>query len=350
MRFLLTLWLLSLMAMANMEIYPKKECELFNNMKHTKNRGHEVLKLDRPYIMLKHHKGQYLLKVEGATPVQRWVSDDCLTLRPLRDSPLYGKTTQSSKQKVVKKSVNIEDELSRADNNMVNNPQKPKRYPSKTRTSSKQNLLALSWHNAFCETHRYKKECKRGLGSLIRSKPAEKSFVLHGLWPQPRHNVYCNVSSDERYLDKNKKWHKLKSLGLSSSTKSALKAVMPGFSSNLHKHEWIKHGTCYGMDADHYYADAVSLVKQVNGSALGKFFTQNIGKRVTLKQVQMLADKSFGRGTGNRVTLQCKGGLVTELWLYLGSGSDDLATLLKRGKSTRSRCKESGRVTSPMRS
>ncbi|MDQ7084316.1 MAG: hypothetical protein Q9M36_05020 [Sulfurovum sp.] len=26
---------------------------------------------------------------------------------------------------------------------------------------SSENLLALSWQNAFCETHRYKKECKR---------------------------------------------------------------------------------------------------------------------------------------------------------------------------------------------
>jgi ribonuclease T2 len=214
---------------------------------------------------------------------------------------------------------------------------------NKKRTSSKQNLLALSWHNAFCETHRYKKECKRGLGSLIRSKSSEKSFVLHGLWPQPRHNVYCNVSSNDRYIDKNKKWHKLKSLGLSSSTKSALKSVMPGFNSNLHKHEWIKHGTCYGTNADQYYADAVSLVRQVNSSALGKFFTENIGKKITLREVQTLADKSFGRGAGNRVSLQCNRGLVTELWLHLGSGSDDLATLLKRGKSTRSRCK-GGRI------
>ena len=347
MRLLLLLWVFTFSLMANMDIYPKSECELFNNLKHTKNRGHEVLKLDRTYEMLKHHKGQYLVKVEGATPAQRWVNDDCLTLRPLRDSPLYPGNKKTVTQKPVSKkntslykSISIADELSRADKNMAKKSQKSF---NKKRTSSKQNLLALSWHNAFCETHRYKKECKRGLGSLIRSKPSEKSFVLHGLWPQPRHNVYCNVSSNDRYIDKNKKWHKLKSLGLSSSTKSALKSVMPGFSSNLHKHEWIKHGTCYGTNADQYYADAVSLVRQVNSSALGKFFTENIGKKITLREVQKLADKSFGRGAGNRVALQCNRGLVTELWLYLGSGSDDLSTLLKRGKSTRSRCK-SGRI------
>jgi len=340
MRFLLLPLLFSLFATANMDIYPKKECQLFNNLKHTKNRGHVVLKLDRPYEMLKHHKEQYLVKVEGATPPQRWVDDDCLSLRPLRGTPIYEAMHTKRVKPTVKKEVTIKEELKSVDKKMA---KKPKNSFTKERTSSKQNLLALSWHNAFCETHRYKKECKRGLGSLIRSKPSEKSFVLHGLWPQPRHNVYCNVSSNDRYLDKNKKWHKLKSLGLSSSTKSALKSVMPGFNSNLHKHEWIKHGTCYGTNADVYYADAVSLVKQVNSSALGKFFSKNIGKKITLRQVQTLADKSFGRGAGNRVSLQCNRGLVTELWLYIGSGSDDLATLLKRGKPTRSRCK-GGRI------
>jgi ribonuclease T2 len=163
------------------------------------------------------------------------------------------------------------------------------------------------------------------------------------LWPQPRSNVYCNVSRKEIELDKRKQWKRLPSLKLKSEVKEALSKMMPGFASGLHKHEWIKHGTCYGTDANKYYADAISFVCQVNDSALGKFFTQNIGKRISLREVQTLADKSFGRGSGKRITLQCKGGLVTELWLNLGSGSQDLATLLQRGKPHYSRCK-GGRI------
>lgn len=72
MRFLLLSWLLTFSLLANMDLYPSKECELFNNLKHTQNRGDEVLQLDRTYEMLKHHKGQYLLKVEYATPSQRF--------------------------------------------------------------------------------------------------------------------------------------------------------------------------------------------------------------------------------------------------------------------------------------
>jgi ribonuclease T2 len=242
----------------------------------------------------------------------------------------------STSKPVAKQRVSIEDELNKADANMAKKPQK---HFTKKTTSSKQNLLALSWHNAFCETHRYKKECKRGLSDLLKRKMSDTQFVLHGLWPQPRNNVYCNVERDFIEADKRKRWRDLPCLALDDDVEKELEKIMPGFSSELHKHEWVKHGTCYGTDANTYYRDAINLVKQINTSALGKFFTQNIGKRITLREVQTLADKSFGRGTGSRVTLQCNRGMVTELWLNLGSGSKDLATLLKRGKPKKSRCK-----------
>jgi ribonuclease T2 len=356
MRFLLLALLLPLLAMANMDLYPSKECELFNNLKHTKNRGHEVLKQDRTYEMLKHHKGQYLLKVEYATPVQRWVDDNCLTLRPLRHSPLYAanrtKTVEETKATKVLSTISIEDELSLAEKNIAKMPKKRvertkhfqnSKHYKKQNTSSKQNLLALSWHNAFCETHRYKKECKRGLGDLLKRKASETQFVLHGLWPQPRTNVYCNVDSDLKNLDKNKRWRDLPCLALDEEVEDTLEKVMPGFSSDLHKHEWVKHGTCYGAEANEYYADAIKLISQVNNSSIGQYFTQNIGKRVSINKIRQLADKEFGAGTGNRITLQCKKGLVTELWLNLGSGGTDLATLLRKGKKVNSRCKK-GRI------
>ncbi len=340
MRFLLLSLLLTYMASANMEIYPKKECELFNNLKHSQNRGHEVLKMDRAYEMLKHHKAQYLVKVEGATPPQRWVDDDCLSLRPLRGTPIYNAMHSTATKPTVKKTINIEDELSKADTNMAKKT--PKKF-EKSMPSSKQNLLALSWHNAFCETHRYKKECKRNAGSLFRSKKRETAFVLHGLWPQPHNRFYCNVSHTLIEADKRKHWREIPSLGLDNTVKKELAEMMPGFASGLHKHEWVKHGTCYGKDVNGYFADAVSLVNQVNRSVLGIFFTKNIGKRVSLKQIQLLADKAFGQGAGRRVALQCKKGMITELWFYLGSGSTDMATLLQNGKPTYSRCK-GGRI------
>ncbi len=304
---------LTLSLVAREEVFATKECLAFNNMKHTTNTHHVILDTSRKYTILKHHKGQNLILIKGEQPAQRWVDDEC-----------FSKTEHTQKQV--------------HNNDSVDAYIKRETQLSRSVISQKQNLLVLSWHNAFCETHRYKKECKRTLFPFGEGKYKEKHFVLHGLWPQPKGTQYCGVSTYEKNLDKHKQWHKLSSLNLSPDLKSRLKKVMPGFSSNLHKHEWVKHGTCYSTDANAYYEDAVNLTEQFNASKVGQFFQKHMGQRVTLQQVRALFDRSFGQGTGKRVEMKCKKGLITELWLHLGSGSNDLATLLKRGKQTRSYC------------
>ena len=326
--------LLSSVMFARFDAKPSQTCEAFNNMKHTKNTHHVVLDTARDYTILKHHKGQNLVLIKGEQPAQRWVDDSCF-------SKVKKHTNKDDVSRTSYNVINIEDELTAAAINMA----KPKHTKKYEKTNiSKQNLLTLSWHNAFCETHRYKKECKRGLLSGLRKKYSESHFVLHGLWPQPRSKMYCGVSKKHVGMDKHKQWNRLPDLGLSSATKEALKNVMPGFNSNLHKHEWFKHGTCYGTDAEQYYLDAVNLVTQVNDSKVGMFFMKNIGKSVTLKQVRHLFDSSFGVGAGKHVEMKCKGGLLTELWLHIGSGTgqdtDRLSDLIKDGKLTRSRCQK----------
>jgi ribonuclease T2 len=331
MNKIITLLLICTYTFARFDAYPSQECEAFNDMKHKKNSHNIHLDTNIKYTVMRHHKGQNLILVKGEQPAQRWVDDECFSKKSIKESTAI---------KPKGNALNINDELRLAENNMAQSKH-TKKYEGKT--SAKQNLLALSWHNAFCETHRYKKECKRSLLSRSKTKKSEQSFVLHGLWPQPRSNSYCNVSSASKHLDKGRQWRDLPSLSLEPKTEEALAVVMPGYASSLHKHEWIKHGTCYGTEANKYYSDAISLINQVNNSALGEFFTKNIGNKITLTQVQTVANKEFGRGAGNRVELRCKNGLVTELWLHLGSGSDDIATLLQKGKQTRSRCKQ-GRI------
>ncbi len=318
------LMLFTAVLLARQEAFPSQVCPAFNNMKHSKNTHAVYLDTTQKYTILRYHKGQALVLIKGEQPAQRWVDGDCF----LKKSKSVNATPSKSEV------INIDDELRSASVNMSNDSN----HHTVNQNIATNNLLALSWHNAFCETHRYKKECKRGMLSFGKSSYREKHFVLHGLWPQPRSNVYCNVSQKELNLDKHKQWKRLSALDLSDSVREDLKQVMPGFSSNLHKHEWVKHGTCYGTNANKYYEDAISLVKQINDSKVGNFFKNNIGKRVTLQQVRSLFDRNFGLGTGKRVEMLCKKGLVTELWLHLGSGSDDIATLLKRGKVTRSRC------------
>ncbi len=294
----------TLSLVAREEVFAVKECPAFNNMKHTKNTHNIILDTSSKYTILRHHKGQTLILLKGEQPAQRWVDDTCFP------------------EVKLSKEISLNTDLNKYNNQKI----------------SQKNLLALSWHNAFCETHRSKKECKRPLFSFSSDKYRERHFVLHGLWPQPKNRTYCDVESKVASLDKHRQWNRLPSLDLSDEVKKSLQKVMPGFASNLHKHEWIKHGTCYGTNANRYYEDAIRMVRQVNDSKVGNFFRQNIGKRVTLQQIRAIFNRSFGVGTGKRVELKCEKGLVTELWLHLGARSDDLATLLKQGTQTRSRC------------
>jgi ribonuclease T2 len=146
-------------------------------------------------------------------------------------------------------------------------------------------------------------------------------------------------------LDKRKQWLKLPEPKLSEKIREKLARLMPGYRSGLHRHEWIKHGTCYGKDAEHYFSDALALTEEINQSPVRAFFLKKRGRIVDLPQVRLLFDRVFGKGAGRKVALQCKNGLITELWLDLGGRGSDLGTLLHQGKAMRSRCKR-GRVDS----
>lgn len=360
MKILFYIFVTTTLLLARYEANPSEACEAFNNLKHTKNTNQIILDTSKSYTILKSHKGQKLILLKDVTPAQRWVDESCFDQSKTKTSLSMEKelarlekemkialgsdnkkknVVQSKVTKEMKTPLSMEEELARLEKDMG----KTLRPNHKNISVPKQNILALSWHNAFCETHRNKKECKRGFGSLIRSKSHEEQFVLHGLWPQPRKNVYCNVDKALIYADKNRRWRDLPCLALDDKVEDILEKVMPGYASELHKHEWIKHGTCSGTDVNTYYTKAISLLKQFNNSSIAAFFKASRGKRVTLTQIKKIAQKEFGKGTAKSIAIQCKGGLITEVWLQLGSGSEDLATLLKKGKKLYSRCK-SGRI------
>jgi len=199
-------------------------------------------------------------------------------------------------------------------------------------------LLALTWQPSFCETHSRKKECK----TQTKNRYDATHWSLHGLWPQPRNNAYCGVSDMDKGIDRNKKWHLLAPVKLSQKTATDLAFVMPAVASNLQRHEWIKHGTCYGSDAEDYYSDAIYLTKQINRSIVGKLFNKGVGKRVSLEQVRQHFDKAFGKGAGSKVDMRCdRKGNVSELWINLkGEVKEDttMALLLKNALRAGSSC------------
>ena len=189
---------------------------------------------------------------------------------------------------------------------------------------STNNLLAISWQNAFCQTHKNKRECR----NLKPKDYINTHFTLHGLWPQPRSRVNCKAPSKIK-LDKD--------------LYSELIKYMPAAKNGLFKHEWRKHGSCYGKSASEYVKDSLSLLKQINNSEVQKLFSKNIGKRLTIQEIRYAFDKSFGKGSGRKVKMNCKNGLITELWINLKgeiTPKSDLSELLKGAKRFHGGCKK----------
>jgi ribonuclease T2 len=245
-----------------------KECPAVQSIKKGTNAGNALVSAGQSYVLKGKNKddaSHYLVEVPGAIPEQRWVAVSCGTIQA-------GLATTNEKQPPV----------------------------AAAQTGSSY-ILALSWQPAFCEAHSDKKECK-----FVSADDYEaNNFALHGLWPQPRSNVLCNVSAADKAADDNHRWEKLPAPALSAVTKAALDRVMPGTQSNLERHEWIKHGTCYGSSAEQYYKDAVRLVEAVNASPVQALVSANVGKMIKTADLRAAFDAAFGKGAGIRVRVAC---------------------------------------------
>lgn len=176
-------------------------------------------------------------------------------------------------------------------------------------------ILAVSWEPAFCATNRRKTECR---GETSNSADA-KQLSLHGLWPMRQD--YCGVPDDQRQADRSSDWDSLPEVALSAEGRAVLDKVMPGTQSGLERHEWIKHGTCTKLSPDDYFGTAAALIGELNASAVGALFSQNIGKTLDAETIKAAFDSSFGEGAGDRVKMSCRqvGGtrVISELTIGL---------------------------------
>ena len=204
-------------------------------------------------------------------------------------------------------------------------------------------LLAISWQPAFCQSHQSKLECE----TQTEDRYDATHLSLHGLWPQPRNNAYCNVSDKDRSIDRRKAWHLLDPLGLTEETFVELFISMPGVASHLQRHEWIKHGTCYSDSAETYYKDSLKLINKINDTNVSTLFANNIEKKITAEQIRNAFDEAFGEGSGEKVNVKCNKGLIVELWVNLKgdiNNDDNLSRLLQNAPVVNNISCESGTV------
>ena len=283
-----------------------KDCPAFQSFRKATNPGDIKIVPGHSYPLVAKNAPEashYRVRIEGARPPERWVSVDCGSYN-LQNSGASG-------------------------------------GPSDGRPAEA--VLSLSWEPGFCEGHARKAECaNQSLDNFDATH-----FTLHGLWPQPRRREYCNVSQALIDTDRKRDWQALPEVDLDAATQAHLVTAMPGTQSFLDRHEWIRHGTCYGRgDSQTYFQEALSLLDEVNGSAVQALFAANIGKEITVGEVRTTFDTAFGSGAGDRVRLSCKRDgsrrLITEVTIGLAAqpgDSNKLADLIRASATTDPGCR-----------
>jgi ribonuclease T2 len=305
-----------------------KACPAVVSIKKGTNPDNAATEAGKSYALLGKNKDQathFWLNVPGANPAQRWVAIDCGSANgdKVADAPAAGGGAA-------------------VDTNM--GTVKPKKKPKGAKDGIPFYVLALSWEPAFCEAMKGKAECRNETAASYEAT----HFSLHGLWPQPRANVFCGVDRATAALDDQHQWEQLPEPQLTPATKAALDKVMPGTQSVLQRHEYIKHGTCYPAgNAEQYFKDAIRLADEVNGSVVQKFIAANIGKTIQMSDLRAKFDEAFGAGAGSRVRVSCdKAGRFSELTVGLKGdipSGKGLAELIAASETTDKGC-QSGLV------
>lgn len=217
--------------------------------------------------------------------------------------------------------------------------QAPKPEPATPSTASEQFLiLAASWQPAFCEGAAGRPECRQ----QSRTRFDANHFSLHGLWPT---GEYCGVSSQHEALDRDGRWSALPPVELPAELQKTLAEMMPGSRSQLERHEWIKHGTCFGADQASYYSVATQLLMALNASKVRDLFADNIGKTLTRDQIREAFDDAFGRDAGKRVRIACdddgKRRIISEITIGLWGApgtQPDFGRLIRAARPTDGGC------------
>jgi ribonuclease T2 len=298
---LLGIWPLSVPAEPfSGNLIAERDCPAGISTRHQENPGNVRLAPGETYQVVARNKPlptHYQLRMESAQPKDRWVEVTCGRLAGTQPSQPSASAVQDQPQAVVAPLGDVREA---------------------------QYVLAASWQPAFCEPRPNTPECL----DLTPDRPEARQFSLHGLWPQPKENAFCGVTQQERKAAESGSWKQLPAPHLSTATRTALDQKMPGTASYLDRHEWLKHGTCFGTDADTYFRQSLTLLEQLNGSEVRQLFASNIGKRLGFQEVQSAFDRSFGPGSGRRMQMHCdQDGLITELRISLKGSITNSTTL-----------------------
>lgn len=208
--------------------------------------------------------------------------------------------------------------------------------PSAAAGNSTSSLLVMTWAPSLCTVEPDNSGCRSGHVERLG-----QAFVLHGLWPQPSTEQYCDVPrnlSDRRRTP----------VPLPDDVRNRLQTMLSD-PPLMTTHEWYAHGTCSGVAPPEYFGVATDLAEEAF-RMLNPIFSASSGRQISARSIRQTFDAAFGGGAGMRVGLTCKkavgGDVAYEVRLSLppvvdlrnGDNSLPLHTALSRGPTIGSGC------------
>lgn len=175
--------------------------------------------------------------------------------------------------------------------------------------------LVMTWAPSLCTVAPTSPGCASGHVDKLG-----RTWILHGMWPQPAANQYCGVPKGLMDRARDIRNTDLPPVDIGHGVSASLQSMMSD-ASVLAPHEWYAHGTCSGVTPDVYFGVAVTLAEQAR-EVLDPLFADHEGGRIQLSDLQKGFDRAFGAGAGDRIRLSCRnmtghGSLVYELHLSL---------------------------------
>ncbi|MFS2002753.1 ribonuclease T2 family protein [Duganella sp. CT11-25] len=245
-----------------------KSCEAFSSFAKRSNPGGAQVAAGTAYTVREINKVDYdwvRVEVPGAQPSLRWVQRECGT--PALEEKRLGRPPEGAAGEVCSV-ANKQDSY----------------------------VLAITWQPGFCEHVKYngkKPECDAMNSGALEAK----TLSLHGLWPNKKEcgTNYGSCSGE--------------TFALSKDTIEKVAPWMPNFfyERTFGAYEWNKHGKCQSLSPDAYFIKAVSAVRVVNDSEVGKIVLGNVGKTFRVSEFFDRVKARHGDKVANSITLVCVG-------------------------------------------
>jgi ribonuclease T2 len=155
-------------------------------------------------------------------------------------------------------------------------------------------VLAVTWQPGFCEHFPFKGK-KPECDAMNGGKLEAKTLSLHGLWPNKKEcgTRYGSCPGPQ--------------FALSRDTIEKIAPWMPNFyyERTFGAYEWNKHGKCQDLAPDDYFIKAVSAVRVVNDSEVGKIVLGNAGKSIRVADFFARVKARHGAKVADSLTLVC---------------------------------------------